>query len=618
MLHTKENGVLKIAADTYRLTFASDRPFVYLDDGNGKRLAELFVLSSVHPLHGREDTLKIGSWEVEESPEENIFSLAAESTAWRRKIYRFRCLPHRFVYEIEVEGSGQLCEVNYFGGYYSGQLRWGSGYFRSGQYFTRGFNPGPNTAELNYFMPAEGSQIEIMGVPLPGKSDWFFTPPPFFFGFESQAGWLGMGVECQAGGYRFSEYTYHGQHACFHLSLSFEGHTQVSGRYRLPAIGFDFAPDEFEALAAHTQALQSAGEIIQAGGLPPAGEEKPKWWYEPIFCGWGAQCFLAALEKGQAPNYACQSHYEDFLQALDDQGVVPGIVVLDDKWQATYGDNRPDENKWPDLNGFIARQHAAGKKVLLWLKAWDAEGVPPDECITNASGMPLAVDPTNPFFEVRLRESIRILLSIEGYDADGFKIDFTARIPSGPAICTYGDAWGLELMKLYLSIIYDEAKKTKQDALIMTHTPHPYLAGVLDMIRLNDLNIGKDINQAMKLRAGVAATACPNAIIDTDNWPITNKAVWREYLQLQPELGVPSLYYATHIDSTREPLDAEDYRLVRDVWARYRSRMGSTCVPVTGAMDCKDRIELSSLARCIYRSWKSIFTSPNLRAQGMK
>ncbi|MDF2814826.1 MAG: family 31 glycosyl hydrolase, alpha-glucosidase, partial [Paenibacillus sp.] len=165
----------------------------------------------------------------------------------------------------------------------------------------------------------------------------------------------------------------------------------------------------------------------------------------------------------------------------------------------------------------------------------------------------------------------RMLSQADGaYNADGFKIDFSARIPSGPGIRLHGNTWGLELMKLYLFILYDEAKKVKQDALIMSHTPHPYLADVVDMIRLNDINTGKPVNRAMTHRAKVAAAALPNAVIDTDNWPIANKATWREYVRLQPELGVPSLYYASHIDSTQEPLTEDDYALIRESWARAR------------------------------------------------
>jgi hypothetical protein len=54
--------------------------------------------------------------------------------------------------------------------------------------------------------------------------------------------------------------------------------------------------------------------------------------------------------------------------------------------------------------------------------------------------------------------------------------------------------------------------------------------------------------------------------IDTDDWCVPDKRTWREFLEAKPELGAPSLYYATHIDLTGEPLEDEDYAAVRRVW----------------------------------------------------
>lgn len=563
---TQTSGMLRLSAAAYTLSFAADRPFAYLDTADGARLAELFVLSSVTSVGGGDDTLTIGTWQVHETPAEVIFSLAARSSAWQQKIIRFRCQPERLTYEVEVEGQGWLSEVDYFGGYYSGHLRWGSGFFWSGQRFEQAFNPEPNTDEINHFAPSEGATIDLMGVPLPARGDWFFTPPPFCFAFQGPSGWLSLGVQAAPGQNDYTAFRYHAQRGSFYLSLAHEGHTAVAGRYQLPSIAFNFGADEYAALAAYVQALRAAGSLPR-----PRVAAQPDWWYEPIFCGWGVQCYHTSVEGGRAPDYATQALYDAFLEALEQQQLAPGIVVLDDKWQATYGDNVVDTAKWPDLRGFIDRQHAAGRQVLLWLKAWDPEGVPVEECITNAAGLPLAVDPNNIAYEKRLRESIRRMLGREGYDADGFKLDFTARIPSGPGLRTAGNAWGLELMKRYLGQIYTEAKLVKPAALVMTHTPNPYLADVLDMIRLNDINTHKDVVRAMRHRARIAQIACPTAVIDTDNWPITNKADWRAYTALQPELGVPSLYYASHIDSTREPLDADDYALLRATWSRYRA-----------------------------------------------
>jgi len=561
-------SAIQVAADLYTLTTRPDRPYITIDRPDGERIVELFFCSSVHTLENRDDTPQTGNWQIEEVDGAVHLWIRAASSCWNSKTYRFICTPERLSYEIEVEGEGCLAEAVYFGGYYSANPRWGSGFFWSEQNFLRGFNPEPNSDECNYFQPAEGALIDLMGVPLPGKGNWFFTPPPFFYGFEQRSGWVGMGVESSPGGFQFTEYAYHGRKGVFYLSLSYEGYTRVKGAYRLPSIGFDFASGEFESLAAHTRA---AHETLGTARI--SAPAQPAWWCEPIFCGWGAQSYMAAIECGHARDFSGQIIYNAFLKTLEESGIHPGSIVLDDKWQSTYGENAADPCKWPDLPGFIDKQHAASRKVLLWLKAWDPEGIPIEECITNAAGMAVSVDPSNPDYEQRMRRSVRQMLSSSGYDADGFKIDFTARIPSGPGMRRYGRLWGLELMKRYLWILYDEAKQVKPDALVMTHTPHPYLADVVDMIRLNDINKDKDVNLAMTLRARVASLACPEALIDTDNWPIPDKTAWRSYLALQPELGIPSLYYTGFIDSTREALNAEDYALIREVWSRHRAKI---------------------------------------------
>ena len=170
--------------------------------------------------------------------------------------------------------------------------------------------------ETNQFASVESSSIDLMGVPLPGKDHWFFTPPPFFFGFQVGDSWLGMGVEVQPGGYRFTEYGYHGRRGAFHLSLAFDGNTSVNGKYRLPAIGFDFAEDPYQAMQLHVQALQIK---------PREPDIRPVWWYEPIFCGWGAQCSLAAASHtGNSQDYSRQFLYEKFLCTWKNWASAPG------------------------------------------------------------------------------------------------------------------------------------------------------------------------------------------------------------------------------------------------------------------------------------------------------
>jgi hypothetical protein len=63
----------------------------------------------------------------------------------------------------------------------------------------------------------------------------------------------------------------------------------------------------------------------------------------------------------------------------------------------------------------------------------------------------------------------------------------------------------------------------------------------------------------------------PGYLVDTDQWPIADRAQWRDYLTAQSRLGVPALYYAERIDGSGEELTADDLALVAETWRRYRS-----------------------------------------------
>jgi hypothetical protein len=309
----------------------------------------------------------------------------------------------------------------------------------------------------------------------------------------------------------------------------------------------------------------------------------PSWWLEPIFCGWGAQCALAA-SAGQtmaaAAGLATQEHYDAFLGHLETRGVIPGTVVIDDKWQATYGENEPDPAKWPDLRGWIAGRHARNQRVLLWYKAWDAEGLPAEWCVRSLSGFPIGIDPTNPAAERSIRSSVASMLGGDGLDADGLKIDFTARTPSGRATTNHGPEWGVDLVRRLLDIVADEARRTKPDALLVGHTPNAIVAPAVDMIRLNDALrlddpvVASDIVPQMRHRAAIVRAACPGHPIDTDDWCAPDLAAWRAYNAIKGELGVPALYYATHLDRTGETFEDEDYELLRRVWSDHRRSVG--------------------------------------------
>jgi hypothetical protein len=207
-------------------------------------------------------------------------------------------------------------------------------------------------------------------------------------------------------------------------------------------------------------------------------------------------------------------------------------------------------------------------------------GLQPESCVRTADGIPIAVDPNQDGAMRTVTDGIRTMLSADGLDADGLKIDFTARTPSGATLVHESGDWGVALLRRLLMDVRHTAKAAKPDALLIGQIPEPTLAPLVDMIRLNDVLRLDDptptvsIVPQMRYRAEVVRAACPDHLIDTDDWCMPDLATWREYTALKPDLGIPSLYYADRLDLSGERLTDADIELVRRTWTAYREREG--------------------------------------------
>ena len=56
-----------------------------------------------------------------------------------------------------------------------------------------------------------------------------------------------------------------------------------------------------------------------------------------------------------------------YAQSMVDHGLPPGIFMIDDTWQAGYGDWRFEPTRFSDPKGMVDKLHAMGYKVLLWM-----------------------------------------------------------------------------------------------------------------------------------------------------------------------------------------------------------------------------------------------------------
>ncbi|MDP8905235.1 MAG: hypothetical protein M3N29_07960 [Chloroflexota bacterium] len=578
----RRDGAIVVNTARYELEVDAAEPLARLRWRAERPATQLMLLAELDSDGGLDSTLRTAAPRVERDSDGVTITLDAVSTVWQEKQVRLHCGDDELAFQASIAGTGRLTNVRLLGGLYTGNPRWGGGIFHSRWPARSLFVPSPDDPRRLLQPAAESATIGVVGGDMPGRGHWFFTPAPFLLAGSAGAvedptdgsgrPWETLELEAGVEAATFSELSYAASAGGFTIVLAYDGQTAVDGRFTSPRLVIRLVESvPYEAVAAHAARLR-------ASGAAPGIERRPAdWWRRPIFCGWGEQFRQWRLHGGHPTEYSRRENYDRWLALLADHGVAPGTVVIDDKWQTSYGRNEVDEERWPDLRGWIAERHARGQRVVLWFKAWDAEGLPAEACVVDRLGQRVAADPDSRAYQDILRASLASLLGSGALDADGLKVDFTAQTPSGPGLERTGPAWGVALLHRLLALVYRFAKEAKPDALVVTHTPNPLFADVTDMIRLNDLLRLRDPQPwapavaQMTHRARIAAAVDPGLLIDTDDWCMPSKREWRAYLEAKIRLGVPALYYATGIDHSGEPFDDQDYAAIRDAWSRWQS-----------------------------------------------
>ncbi len=266
----------------------------------------------------------------------------------------------------------------------------------------------------------------------PLSMDGLFVPPPLVLAFHRGQTWTTIGVGTEPGSYQFNALEYSGsRYAGGSFWINEQGRQSAVKGFASPVAAVHFAATEFDALAAYVRWIDASGF-----GTEHRFPNAP-WHRLPIFCGWAEQT-VESMPEGvtgiEAHDFATQKNYEDWIAILEKRGLPVGTIVIDDKWQKHYGTFDVNETKWPDLQGFIARQHAKNRHVLLWVPAAHSEGLAPRLCVLR-NGHSIAADASNPSYEALLRQQIKHLVSDLG--VNGLKkIGSAARETSSTLNCT--------------------------------------------------------------------------------------------------------------------------------------------------------------------------------------
>lgn len=418
-----------------------------------------------------------------------------------------------------------------------------------------------------------------------------FTPPPPGIVLLSAEGLCFVGVSARRGWHRWNNVTFDVQPQSVRIDVDLEGHTPVNRAASHVKLILLKQRDGEDAWSLYRRGVRA---MWPAAYRSPA-QQLPEWWSRPIYCGWGDQVALSLHLEGpgsefRALTYCTQGLYERWLARLEEAEVPIGTVIIDAGW-SPGGVWSPDLDRWPDLRGFIDRQHAKGRKVLLWVATWLREGLPQKWCLRSGNRS-LVANAAHPEYRAFLRRSVRKLLSPDGYDADGFKIDQLSFIPSERTAAggeqvgrgynlvadhlpiRGSDVWGLELLRLHQNDIYRAAKLAKPDCLVTSSTLHPYFHDTFDMVRLHDTGIVKDVDvfAAMKARADLSRSVLPNHPIDADDWITEDYRRWRAYTLQSGTLGVPCVFYSERFvlqfeqQPVTQPIPLEDLQRITQAW----------------------------------------------------
>ena len=503
----------------------------------------------------------------------------AQSDLWNSRRFQWRFFPDRIEFQQFANGHGKIGRAYFLSNGVSN--RWDKGTTPGHEWATtiyadRYFAPNPNHAnqfEFNIAMP------QILGFSVarepqseedfrPERMTGIFAPPPLFLAFHMDRTWSGIGIGATPGDYQFPALEYTGsRYAGASFFVDYMGYRAIDGDFASPVLAINFAYDPLDTLQSYTAWLDKSGFSTQP-------ENHDALWHQlPIFCGWAEQT-VESVPEGIAPNTkATQANYEKWLTILDQRKLPVGTIVIDDKWQQAYGTFEVDQKKWPDMKAFVAAQHAKGRHVLLWVPVAETDGLPEPLCVkapSQGQSKCVIADVGNPAYEDYLRSRIRHL--IQDIGIDGFKEDWVGA-PAAPGLPLTGSVTGIEFVRRFQWILYGEAHKWKPDAMVETQTVNALFRESSDLIRLNDIWYAtRNVADVLRLRARIAnISGWP--LVDTDNASSTTLKDWWSYMQAQPSIGVPALYFVTRTESTQESPSREQWDALVDLWESYIEKL---------------------------------------------
>ena len=180
-------------------------------------------------------------------------------------------------------------------------------------------------------------------------------------------------------------------------------------------------------------------------------------------------------------------------------GMRPGMFVIDDQWEGTYGNLQHSSERLPGFERFLERVRGDGLRVGLWAAFMRCEnpaelGLTPANMLRGTDGKPIQrgryylLDYTQPEVQKGLRERARRF--IRRYQPDLIKFDFGYEIPSlalaAPRDMNYA---GERMLLKGLEVVVEAMRQENPDIVLMYYSLSPLLNKYIDLHSPDDLYV---------------------------------------------------------------------------------------------------------------------------------